>query len=167
MPVTKKGCYPKRVDVQPGSAQNLEPDPLVNRGRGRRSDGQHRQRMYADTGEPDHQGSARRDSTGVARETQRHQGRPQHQACAMRNRHEKRPHEETSKPDLHAEAHAMTMTETPNAQPIKRSAAPTRTARPSTIQPNQRKTSATAATDTACPKAIGTTANQTMRRFFR
>jgi hypothetical protein len=31
----------------------------------------------------------------------------------MRNRHEKRPHEVTSKPDLHAEAHAMTMTEAP------------------------------------------------------
>jgi hypothetical protein len=28
-----KGRYPKRVDVQPGSAQDLESDPLVNRGR--------------------------------------------------------------------------------------------------------------------------------------
>jgi hypothetical protein len=69
--------------------------------------------MYADTGEPDYQESTRPDSTGVARETQRHQDRPQHQSCAMRNRHSKRPHEETSKPDLHAEAHAMTMTEAP------------------------------------------------------
>jgi hypothetical protein len=46
-----KGRYPKRVDVQPGSAQDLESDPLVNRGRDRRLDGQHRQRMHADTGD--------------------------------------------------------------------------------------------------------------------
>jgi hypothetical protein len=50
---------------------------------------------------------------GTARETQRHQGRPQHQACAMGSRHQKRPHEKTGEPHLHAEAHAMTMAEAP------------------------------------------------------
>src|SRR5262245_560415 len=69
--------------------------------------------MYADPGEPSRQRTTRRHRAGTAGETQRHQGRPQHQACAMGSRHQKRPHEETGDPHLHAEAHAMTMAEAP------------------------------------------------------
>src|SRR5262249_44251301 len=113
----RKSRHPKRVNFQPGSAEDFESDPLVNRGCNRRRDQQHRKCMYADTGKPGRQGIASRHRTSPARQAQRHQGGPHHHACAMACGHQKRPDEETGKPDLHAEAHPMTMSEAPVVKP--------------------------------------------------
>jgi hypothetical protein len=50
MPVVTRAVT-QSASIFSRALQDLESDPLVNRGRDHRRDGQHRQRMHADTGE--------------------------------------------------------------------------------------------------------------------